>query len=78
LKYKLNAKGTGIVVRHVYRKVDSDPIELLPPTDPRYASTAESCIDLLFNPYPPETELPPQIGYCLGRCEQPAILNTGG
>lgn len=78
LKYKLNAKGTGIVVRHVYRKVDSNPIELLPPTDPRYASTAESCIDLLFNPYPPETELPPQIGYCLGRCEQPAILNTGG
>lgn len=78
LKYKLHAKGTGIVVRHVYRKVDNDPIELLPPTDPRYASTDESCIDLLFNPYPPETELPPQIGYCLGRCEQPAIVNTGG
>ena len=78
LRYKLHAKGTGIKVRHIYRKVDDGPIELLPAADPLYASTGDSCIDLLFNPYPPELELPPQIGYCLGRCEHPAILNTGG
>jgi hypothetical protein len=78
LKYKLHAKGTGIIVRHVYRKIDDDPIARLPSTDPRYGSTDASCIDLLFNPYPPEIELPPQIGYCLGRCEHPPILNTGG
>jgi hypothetical protein len=78
LKYKLHARGPGIVVRHVYRKIDEDPIARLPSTDPRYASTDASCIDLLFNPYPPETELPPQIGYCLGRCEHPPIVNTGG
>jgi hypothetical protein len=78
LRYKLHAKGTGIVVRHVYRKIDDGPIHLLPTTDPRYVSTAASCIDLLLHPYPPELELPPQIGYCLGRCEHPAILNTGG
>ena len=78
LKYKLHAKGRGIVVRHIFLKVDNDPIELLPSTDPRYAQTDEACIDLLFTPYPPETELPSQIGYCLGRCEQPAIVNTGG
>jgi hypothetical protein len=78
LKYKLHAKGTGITVRHVYRKIDGDPIVLLPSTDPRYDSTDASCIDLLFNPYPPEIELPPQIGYCLGRCDHPAIVNTGG
>ena len=78
LKYKLHAKGTGIVVRHVYRKIDDDAIVRLPSTDPRYLSTDESCIDLLFNPYPPETELPPQIGFCLGRCDHPPIVNTGG
>jgi hypothetical protein len=78
LKYKLHARGIGIKVRHVYRKIDDDPIARLPSTDPRYASTDASCIDLLFHPYPPETELPPQIGYCLGRCDHPAIINTGG
>ena len=78
LKYKLHAKGRGIIVRHIYIKVDNGPIERLPSTDPRYAETDEACIDILLNPYPPETELPPQIGYCLGRCEQPAVVNTGG
>jgi hypothetical protein len=78
LKYKLHAKGTGIVIRHVYRKVEGGTLELLPPEDPRYGPTDESCIDTLFNPYPPETELPPQRGFCLGRCAQPFIVNTGG
>jgi hypothetical protein len=78
LKYKLHAKGMGIIVRHIYRKVDGGAMELLPSTDHRYTQTDESCIDLLFNPYPPERELPSQNGYCLGRCEDPAIINTGG
>jgi hypothetical protein len=78
LKYKLHARGTDIIVRHVYRKAEGGAIELLPSTDYRYTSTADSCIDLLFNPYPPEFELPPQKGYCLGRCEHPFIVNTGG
>jgi hypothetical protein len=78
LRYKLHAKGRGIIVRHSYRKVDNGPLERVPSTDPRYARTDEACIDLLLHPYPPETELPAQIGYCLGRCEQPAVVNTGG
>jgi hypothetical protein len=78
LKYKLHAKGPGIKVRHVYRKIDSGTMQLLPSTDYRYTTTYESCIDLLFNPYPPESELPPQKGFCLGRCKHPDIINTGG
>lgn len=78
LKYKLHAKGPGIIVRHIYSKVDDNPIQRVRSEDPRYAQTDEACIDIFFNPYPPETELPPQIGYCLGRCEQPAVVNTGG
>jgi hypothetical protein len=78
LRYKLHAKGRGIIVRHIYRKVDNGPLERVPSADPRYARTDEACIDLLLHPYPPETELPAQIGYCLGRCEQAAVVNTGG
>jgi hypothetical protein len=78
LKYKLHAKGTKIIVRHVYRKINGGPLELLPSNDFRYTSTEESCIDLLFNPFPPETQLPHQNGYCLGRCKHPFIVNTGG
>lgn len=77
LRWKLHARGQGIIIREVFRKVDDNPIELLPPTHPVYGLTDEACVDVLFHPYPPEIELPPQLGYCLGRCEEPHIVNTG-
>lgn len=77
LRWKLHARGQGIIIRELYQKVDDNPIELLPPTHHRRFETDETCIDVLFHPYPPEIELPPQLGYCLGRCEKPHIVNTG-
>lgn len=71
LDHKLWAKGTGIVVVGVIRNG-----VLLSPGDPLYASNADSCIDLMFAGYPPVSELPPQPGYCLGRCAHPEVVNT--
>ncbi len=77
LKYKLFAKGEEIVVRHIYQVFDDGSIERLPDTDPWYQSTEESCIDIMFDRFPPAIDLPPQRGYCLGRCDQPQVVNTG-
>jgi hypothetical protein len=71
LDHKLFAKGTGIVVLGVIKNG-----VLLDQTNYRYTSTAASCIDLMFKGYPPESELPPQPAYCLGRCDHPQIVNT--
>ena len=78
LDHKLYAKGTGIKVRHVYQRFDDGRIERLPAGHPYYVSTDESCIDLLTAGPPPATvgELPPQSGYCLGRCDHPQVVNT--
>lgn len=76
LDHKLWAKGKGIVVRHVYRQVGAGPLERLPAGHPYYETTEESCIDLLFKGFPPARELPPQESYCLGRCDQPQVVNT--
>jgi len=74
LMYKLYAKGTGIVVLGVYR----DDV-LLDRRNRLYTSTAESCIDWMFKNYPPAHygNLPPIHERCLGRCEHPALMNTG-
>lgn len=76
MKFKLFAQGKSIKVRHIYRRVDGGPLARLKASHPYYVSTEESCIDLMFDRYPPATELPPQIGYCLGRCDHPQIINT--
>ena len=73
LDHKLYATGEnqGIVVLGVYQNGT-----LLPQSHPYYDMTPTSCIDLLFNGYPPEDELPEQRFYCLGRCDSPPIVNT--
>lgn len=76
LDHKLFARGKGIVVRHVYRTIGNGPIERLPDDHPFYETTEDSCIDLLFKGYPPASELPRQEFYCLGRCEDPQVVNT--
>jgi hypothetical protein len=76
LDHKLFAQGPGIRVRHVYKIRDDGSIKRLSNNHPYYASTLDSCIDLMFAGKPPAIRLPPQIGYCLGRCAQPAVVNT--
>lgn len=41
-----------------------------------YETTEDSCVDIFFAEYPPALHLPPQIGYCLGRCDHPEIINS--
>jgi len=90
LDHKLHAEnpspeGPSILVRHIYyRGVGTPDLIRLPDAPPdkrdsRYNSTKESCIDLFTAGPPPATfgELV-ENAYCLGRCEQPAIFNTGG
>lgn len=72
LDHKLWAEGTGIVVVGVIR----NGVLLSPDHHPLYVSNEDSCIDLMFAGYPPVSELPPQPGYCLGRCAHPEVVNT--
>jgi hypothetical protein len=72
LDHKLFARGETISVLAVTRNG-----QLLPPADPVYQTSADSCIDLLLRGYPPRDTLPQQRAYCLGRCAHPMILNTG-
>jgi len=91
-KIKLWAKGTNIIVHNVWRREsfnwnaannnswwgnaldeDSDEWGRL------YEQTAESCIDIMFASDNPPVDLsglgaPPY--YCLGRCANPAIVNS--
>jgi hypothetical protein len=76
LDHKLFAQGPGIRVRHVYKILDDGSIQRLPNNHPYYASTLDSCIDLMFAGKPPAIYLPPQRSYCLGRCAQPAVVNS--
>jgi hypothetical protein len=71
LNHKLWARGKGIKVLGI---IKNDV--LLSPEDPLYVSNDDSCIDLMFACSPPESVLPPQRAYCLGRCEHPAVVNT--
>ena len=77
LKYKLFAKGEKIKVRNVYEIFEDGSVTLLPKEHIFYTSTEESCIDIMFDRFPPAVDLPPQRGYCLGRCDHPQVVNTG-
>lgn len=78
-EYKLWAKGTAIAIELIEIKGEGDPDYVaVPASDPRYMTTAENCIDMLFVNFPPAIlgELRPPL-YCLGRCENPMLINTG-
>jgi len=82
--HKLWAKGTAIHVERVwYKAPNSTSFDEVFATQPKYAklflTDAQSCIDMLFVGEPPETyaELKGPPVYCLGRCDQPFIVNTG-
>jgi hypothetical protein len=80
LDHKLHAMGDRIEVRHIYHRRLSEPdLTRLDSKHQLYTSTRASCIDLFTQGRPPATvgELK-QKDYCLGRCEHPAIVNTGG
>ena len=84
---KLWAEGTGIVIVSVEVDNDYDPanpqFQLLDPTKNKnknlYTTDSGSCIDMLFVGEPPATfaELEGPPTYCLGRCQQPLLVNTG-
>jgi hypothetical protein len=76
LNHKLFAQGPGIRVRHVYKIMDDGSIKRFHNNHPYYASTLDSCIDLMFAGKPRATHLPMQKYYCLGRCAQPAVVNS--
>lgn len=71
--YKLHATGTNIHVLTVF--LDN---ELVDKSDEIYMSDEKSCIDVFFKGDPPATELPDQVGYCMGRCDHPPVINTNG
>ncbi|MGI9437906.1 MAG: hypothetical protein ACR2Q4_24250, partial [Geminicoccaceae bacterium] len=82
LDYKLYAKGSKIRILNVYKSVDGGDLIRLDESKPEnagyYQSTESSCVDIMFKGYPPATQLPPQIEYCLGRCVHPPVVNSGG
>jgi len=88
LDHKLYATGKRIKVDRVYRQICNHPagpndedFRLLDPDHPQdgifYEQSNDACIDIMFAGYPPLAGLPKQREYCLGRCENPAIVNTG-
>jgi hypothetical protein len=84
--HKLWAKGTSIVVRRVWQNMnyDTNPNNFTPvnlnalPNRSLKVPDAESCVDMMFAGVPPSTisglQSPPF--YCLGRCDNPPIINT--
>ncbi|MDJ0895967.1 MAG: hypothetical protein QNJ92_12565 [Alphaproteobacteria bacterium] len=75
---KLWAKGDSVRITRVERERKNGTLKLLPANHPLYETTPESCVDMMFKGLPPETlpdgTTPPF--YCLGRCENPPIINT--
>ena len=91
LNRKLFAKGREIKIHKVYRQICEidaagkeleGQFELIgkghPDYDLYYTTTENSCVDIMFKGDPPSTQLPPQVEYCMGRCESPPIVNSGG
>ncbi len=78
-EYKLWAKGPAIDIVEIAFKPHGDatytPVSR---GDPRYDRTDSNCIDMLFVNFPPPTlgTLQPPL-YCLGRCDNPMLINTG-
>ncbi len=78
-EYKLWAKGRAIDIVEIAFKAHGTPTYVpVPRSDPRYDRTDSNCIDMLFVNFPPPTlgTLQPPL-YCLGRCDNPMLINTG-
>jgi hypothetical protein len=79
--YKLWAKGTVIKIDLIEKRQGTNWIPLSK-TDPQYtklyAEVDENCIDMMFVQAPPASlgGMKPPL-YCLGRCQNPMIVNTG-
>ena len=83
---KLWAKGEAIVIEAIALDRNHDPDDPrfveLDRTKPKFArlfqTNAATCIDMMFVGEPPATmaDLRAPPFYCLGRCEQPLIVNT--
>ena len=78
-QYKLWAKGTLIdIVAIEFKPNGAANYSLVPASDPRYDRTDANCVDMLFVNFPPPVlgTLQPPL-YCLGRCDNPMLINTG-
>ncbi|WP_169542876.1 hypothetical protein [Sneathiella aquimaris] len=86
--YKLWAKGKKIRIKDVWHaemlngnwnweRVDNSSSSTSPYKH-LYTSSDDNCIDMLFQGYPPAdlADMAPPL-YCLGRCTNPLIVNTG-
>ncbi len=92
LNRKIHARGASILIHRVYQRIGHGNLVLLPEAHRYYQSNEGSCIDLMVSVSPPQKPVPTtygelpqkpvgstapdQLGYCLGRCEHPAIVNT--
>ncbi len=82
--YKLWAKGTKIKIDRIWHVANTNNMNWieLKDTNPKYAKlfdeNAENCIDMLFvdSPPPDLNGMGPPL-YCLGRCANPLLVNTG-
>ena len=83
-EYKLWAKGNKIRIDKVSKaiNINNDLWKELKKTNPKYAKLYErnddNCIDMMFVEEPPADLMdmgPPM--YCLGRCGNPMLVNTG-
>lgn len=77
-QYKLWAQGRPIDIVEIAFKPDgAADYTPVPTSDPRYDRTDENCVDMMFVNFPPPVlgTLQPPL-YCLGRCENPKLINT--
>ena len=77
-QYKLWAKGNMIQHIKVEKRKPNGTFQPVQPSDGLHQVTDQSCIDMMFKDYPPQTLSPDAAPpfYCLGRCEDPPIINT--
>ncbi len=78
-EYKLWATGTPInIVDVAFKPHGAASYTSLPTSDSRYDRVDTNCIDMLFVNFPPPVlgTLQPPL-YCLGRCQDPMLINTG-
>ncbi len=78
-EYKLWAEGELITIDEVARKDHGETdYTILPGSAPEYHEGPDNCIDMMFvDPPPPRRGVLRPPLYCLGRCAQPHLVNTG-
>ncbi len=77
-QHKMWSRGNMLKVTRVERSFGNISFFLLPASNRFYKITPDSCIDIMFQDPPDETmpsDAEPPF-YCLGRCEDPPIVNT--